>query len=278
MIITKFLATAAVVVALATPALADNHPAPKPAECFTPNHPGYCDTLRAINIEIQEPRHDRMVCERVEDVRPANEAWLRLINRMKSVGMSPDRVSEEIKNGEVGKWIGPCGLIKAGKAALVREDKVYEGVRYICVEIFANRASAEYFANVVNKCHWAPEFSQAYTNEDSPADLAPADVRNSQTTTEDKLYEVYWRYAFVQYCHQVRQGYEMIFVSDPEFYRAQTIAKAVAVNAKGVDTDKIWRQALDHNNDMPVSRDWCQRAYRESLEMSPVAVFDMQKP
>src|SRR6516165_12691710 len=125
---TKFLATAAVVAALATPALADNHPAPKPAECFTPNHPGYCDTLRAINIEIQEPRHDRMVCERVEDVRPANEAWLRLINRMKSVGMSPDHVSEEIKNGEVGKWIGPCGLIKAGKAALVREDKVYEGV------------------------------------------------------------------------------------------------------------------------------------------------------
>ena len=233
---------------------------------------------------IQTPRHDRMVCENIEDVRPANEAWLGLINRMKSAGMAPDNVHKETSaDGSVGKWLAPgkCGLIKTGKAALIRKTQVLNGVEYICVEIFANVPSAEHYASTVGNCHWSPQFSNAYTEEDGPANPAPANVRN-QTQPEEKLFEAYWRFAFVQYCHRVREGYALIFVSDPEFERSETIAKAVAKNATAadtsLDTDKIWRQALDHNNGLPVSRDWCQRAYRELLELSPVGVFSMEKP
>jgi hypothetical protein len=235
---------------------------------------------------IQTPRHDRMVCENIADVRPANEAWLGLINKMKSVGLSPDRAHDEIAHGEVSKWTGrpdaPCGLIIAGKAALVREENVVDGTKYICVEIYANVASAEHYRHVVNKCHWTMPLPTGYGNEDGPAELAPRDVRERQQTAEDKLFEAYWRFAFVQYCHKVRGGYALIFVSDPEFERSETIAKAVAKNAIAADAslniDKVWRQALDHNNGLPVSRDWCQRAYRELLELSPVGVFSMEKP
>jgi hypothetical protein len=231
---------------------------------------------------IQVPKHDRMVCDKVEDTRPANEAWLKLIGRMKSVGLSPDNVANEIAHGEVSKWLGPCGLIKAGKAALIRDEKTVDGVKYICVEIFANVPSAQHYASTVGKCRWSPEFSNAYTNEDGPAELAPADVRNRQQTPEDKLYEAYWRFAFVQYCHKIREGYAMIFVSDPEFYRAKTIAKAIEHNATSadgsLDTNKIWHQALDHSNRLPVSREWCQRAYRELVELSPAGVFKIEKP
>lgn len=220
---------------------------------------------------IQVPRHDRMVCDKIEDVRPANDAWLQLINKGKSIGLSPESVENEIAHGEMSKWLGPCGIIKTGKAALVREEKRVDGVNYTCVEIFANVPSAQHYANVVGKCHWSPEFSNAYTNEDGPAELAPANVRNQQQTSKDKLYEGYWRFALVQYCHKVREGYAVIFVSDPEFERSETIAKAIEKKAIAEDgsleTNKIWRQAVDHNNGLPVSRNWCQRAYRELLEL-----------
>jgi hypothetical protein len=259
-------------------------PLPKGISCDAPG----CASMRVSDAmthaqigSIQTPRHDRMVCDSIEDVRPANEAWLGLINRMKSVGMSPDNVHKETSpDGSVGKWLAPgkCGLIKTGKAALIRKTQVLNGVEYICVEIFANVPSAEHYASTISNCHWSPQFSNAYTEEDSPANPAPANVRN-QTQPEDKVYEAYWRFALVQYCHKVRDGYAMIFVSDAEYYRSETIAKAVAQKTGGsVDTDKLWHQALEHNNGMPVSRDWCQRAYRELLELSPVGVFDMQKP
>jgi hypothetical protein len=44
---------------------------------------------------FQVPRHEGMVCDKVEDVRPSNDAWLKLIGRMESVGLSPGNVEND---------------------------------------------------------------------------------------------------------------------------------------------------------------------------------------
>lgn len=106
--------------------------------------------------------------------------------------------------------------------------------------------------------------------------------RQEAAKPSNKLFEAYWRFALVQYCHKVRQGYAMIFISDPEFERAQTVAKAIEKQVIAVDatlnTDAIWRESLGHAGKQSVSVDWCQRAYSELLNMSPIGVFHMEKP
>ncbi len=71
----------------------------------------YADALTGA---IAVPRRDGMVCDKAEDVLPANDAWRRLVDK-------------NISKDEFEKWVGRCGLIKSGKAALVRDEMKTKG-------------------------------------------------------------------------------------------------------------------------------------------------------
>jgi hypothetical protein len=108
------------------------------------------------------------------------------------------------------------------------------------------------------------------------------ETRRVANLPENRLFEAYWRYAHVQYCYKVREGYAMIYISDPELARAKTVAKAIENKIldeqPGLDTDSIWRKALGHNDGGSITDSSCKRTYGELVEMSPVGVFNMQKP
>jgi hypothetical protein len=198
---------------------------------------------------------DYPVCQRAEDAIPANNAW-------QTRHITP---------------FDTCGFIKQGKAFLVRDEKPRPDIpamKMLCVQIYANRESADHYAQNTDPCFWtAGLFEDAYE-----AISGGHRVGNSA----DKLFEGYWRYAFVQYCHKAREGYLAVYINDPEMDRAKTAVEAIKTKALAeqpdIDTDAIWRKAVAHNNGSPVSDSWCHRIYAELLRLSPVGVITIDKP
>jgi hypothetical protein len=96
----------------------------------------------------------RMVCEQAEDVLRANHAmhqnalarYDRLNQRMLSaLGADPPMAEFEESPKS-------CGALIQGKTVIVRDEN---GGGLVCVEIYANVASALAYANQPKPCHWA---------------------------------------------------------------------------------------------------------------------------
>jgi hypothetical protein len=212
---------------------------------------------------IAVPRQGSMVCEKAEDVLPANAAWSKF-------------VAKQISVDEFDKWMTPCGLIKSGKAALVRDEmKMADGGTLVCVQIYENVESAEHYAHNTDKCFWSTLNVDAY--------VAVQQGRRVGSPA-DKLFQGYWRYILVKYCHDVREGYLVKNINDVEMDRAEKAIKAIVDRVKAddasVDTNKQWDKAIDYVRQLnvPASIGWCQRAKEELFQLSPKSVYTIAKP
>ena len=92
----------------------------------------------------------------------------------------------------------------------------------------------------------------------------------------------YARYIFVQYCHQVREGYLYTFINDSEAGWAKRAIESIQHRAKELnstlDTDKLWNIAWDTVRTMHADRDTCQFQLQKLVNQSGINVFKIDQP
>jgi hypothetical protein len=92
----------------------------------------------------------------------------------------------------------------------------------------------------------------------------------------------YSYYADVKRCHDVRNGYLVQYINDPELERATVAVKAIVEKATAedttVDTDVQWQKALAYANTLPMDRTDCQYWLSQLFAMSPVPGYTTAKP
>jgi hypothetical protein len=103
---------------------------------------------------------------------------------------------------------------------------------------------------------------------------------------KSQLFVAYKLYAFAQFCHQLRQGYVVVYINDVEMERLRVVTKAIErralVDDADLNTDALWRSA--HETAMTKNSGWygteatCRQAKNELMNMSPVSVYTYQKP
>jgi TPR repeat protein len=91
----------------------------------------------------------------------------------------------------------------------------------------------------------------------------------------NRLLTAYMQYAFVKHCHEVREGYVVVYINDVEFGRAKNAIKTIETDAlaKNVsfNPDAMWEHAVTDlvNQNRFVDRDQCQLNLNALLESSP---------
>ena len=121
------------------------------------------------------------------------------------------------------------------------------------------------------------------TKADAEHNAAVAAQANAQRP-DNKLFEAYWRFVVVEYCHKVREDYAVIYISDPELARAQAVVKAVKKDALAADpslnTDAIWDRALGYpkRQGFPVAREFCQMTLHQLTSSNPAGAIEIQQP
>jgi hypothetical protein len=102
---------------------------------------------------------------------------------------------------------------------------------------------------------------------------------------ENKLLVAYELMHRVQYCRQVRDGYLVINISEPEYDRATIAVKAiekVALQAiPDLNTDDLWKQGeqrMYRNSGFGYNNFTCKQFLQELYKMSPTTVYQYPKP
>lgn len=120
------------------------------------------------------------------------------------------------------------------------------------------------------------------------ANRTPAEA--AQQEAELNLGTAYAAFVFVKWCHDVREGYLSSPINANELDRAQIVVRTVAAQstkvAATIDTDKLWRMALEINRprmdqrkaDAPGFSFVCRDALRQLYELSPTPVYSIAKP
>jgi hypothetical protein len=98
----------------------------------------------------------------------------------------------------------------------------------------------------------------------------------------NRLLTAYKLYSTLQFCNQVRKGYLVVWINDIELERAHVAVKAiekkVLAEQSDIDTDAIWKQARSEMKGAWSNQASCQQGLQRLLLMSPVGVYDIQKP
>jgi hypothetical protein len=98
----------------------------------------------------------------------------------------------------------------------------------------------------------------------------------------NKLLNAYRLYAHLQFCSDVRQGYLAQYISDAELERARTATKAIEKQSlekqSDLDTDEVWHSAVKAIQGLEADHDRCHVSLNSLLAMSPVPVYNLQKP
>lgn len=105
-----------------------------------------------------------------------------------------------------------------------------------------------------------------------------------------RLMAGYAAFAYVSWCHEVRDGYLYKYINDADLDRAKIAVKAIVEQTTkeepAINTDEIWQDAMDviarritprhanQNGQVEV----CQDALQQLLQMSPTQVYSVAKP
>ena len=112
---------------------------------------------------------------------------------------------------------------------------------------------------------------------------AAREFRGEQFTPEERLEAklkdlkaalkaAYGDYIYVKRCHDTREGYALVYISDPEFERARTEIAALEgkLKVQGVDVNELWDEAAEDSGNGLRSGDLeyasCQEAFRRLNE------------
>jgi hypothetical protein len=89
-------------------------------------------------------------------------------------------------------------------------------------------------------------------------------------------------FMLVHHCNEVRQGYLLQFISDDELARSEIAIHAIVRKAKlddpSIDSDALWRDAIQMATKMTITRDYCQLYFGQLPRISPVPVYSTNKP
>lgn len=98
----------------------------------------------------------------------------------------------------------------------------------------------------------------------------------------NRLFKGYQLYVHVKFCNEVREGYLVKYVNDAELVRAEKAIKSIVDQATKddttINTDHVWKQALEAVQGKPASIDFCQSSLGQLLNLSPTAVYTVAKP
>jgi hypothetical protein len=98
------------------------------------------------------------------------------------------------------------------------------------------------------------------------------------------LLEAYVHFARVQFCHQLRDGYAVVYISVPEYERSHAAAKAVEksilAQQPNLNTSAIWQQAVQRirSGGFNATDITCANERVALYRMSPSSVYQYQKP
>jgi hypothetical protein len=108
-------------------------------------------------------------------------------------------------------------------------------------------------------------------------------------TPTGRLFNGYYHYATVQMCHAAREGYALVYVSEPEFERATAAVTSIVDKAvkeePTLNTDALWKDAVNQATTRysPIlqysgSRQLCQMELMQLTQSSPLPAYNLQKP
>jgi hypothetical protein len=86
-----------------------------------------------------------------------------------------------------------------------------------------------------------------------------------------KLYFAYRIYYVIKACHEVRDGFAVVYINDVQMEKARFKIKDIeddAVAAKpGLDTDGMWKEAIDNAHGYPLNFEPCQNYLKQLFGM-----------
>jgi crotonobetainyl-CoA:carnitine CoA-transferase CaiB-like acyl-CoA transferase len=98
----------------------------------------------------------------------------------------------------------------------------------------------------------------------------------------NRVFRGYQFYAHVKFCNDVREGYLVQYVNDAEMMRAEKAIKSIVEQATKddttINTDDVWKQALEAVQGKPASISFCQQSLAQLLNLSPTTVYSIAKP
>jgi hypothetical protein len=102
----------------------------------------------------------------------------------------------------------------------------------------------------------------SYREKQEELKRAKAEAVRQAALPHNRVINAYSLYARVAFCNEVREGYMLQYVSDPEFYRAKIAIKAIVATAlkedPSLNTDDLWNRGRQAAGGFQASRDWCQ--------------------
>jgi hypothetical protein len=97
----------------------------------------------------------------------------------------------------------------------------------------------------------------------------------------DTLLQAYVLFARVQFCRQLRDGYAVVYISEPEYERSRAAVKAVEksilAQQPSLNTNAIWQQAVQEKG-FYANDTSCANTRIALYKMSPTSVYQYQKP
>jgi len=114
---------------------------------------------------------------------------------------------------------------------------------------------------------------------------AQAAAQREAAKPENKLLAAYDLLHRVQYCRQVRDGYLVINISEPEYDRAIIAVKAIEKMAlqavPNLNTDDLWKQGeqrMYRDRSTWYNNYTCKEFLQDLYKMSPTSVYHYAKP
>ena len=100
----------------------------------------------------------------------------------------------------------------------------------------------------------------------------------------DMLLQAYGYFARVQFCRQLRDGYAVVYISEPEYERSHSAVKAVEryvlAQQPDLNTNAIWQEAVQRmrTSGFYANDTTCANTRIALYKMSPNSVYQYQKP
>ena len=131
---------------------------------------------------------------------------------------------------------------------------------------------------------------QEYEARESARKQAAQERARIAALPSNRLMTGYAAFAYVSWCHEVRDGYLYKYINDADLDRAKIAVKAIVEQTTkeepAINTDEVWQDAMNmiarritprhanQNGQVEV----CQDALQQLLQMSPTQVYSVAKP
>jgi hypothetical protein len=95
-----------------------------------------------------------------------------------------------------------------------------------------------------------------------------------------KMYNTYRLYAYVKFCHDSREGYAVVNISDREMELAHRAVKTIqqSTGLSSADLDVLWQRAIRDNSGSYGARVPCQNMQTALVGKAGISNYDTRRP